>query len=875
MFGFTSESRSNSNEDGGFVSPAKIRSQQQSASVSSSHSNTMIQNLPTTSNTHALDGGDIQDMMHSPRFEEDEVDYRGKARDSNNDDEINQYEISIPVSAIVLNTSFTPILVTNQSNSTNLLSNNQQFMNVSGLSNNSSNQSASGSGQLNLFESSTSQKPRPQSARYCNSSISSIVLAMNPPTPPQGEIQQNKLLAVSNIENSFNNSGNSLLSSQNSACSGAHTTSSIISNKGSGTGSNGESGWTMTKQQRERFQHVEKLRSKLFESMETMNWLNEKASSSKHADQKNSVEVKKQKFVMECVSKLKFLDEFYDALNGRVRTFDCVRDVVEALDNFCSNILSFSHEKFGYIRSQESNGSSSSRKSIRMTTSTGLSTVSVGEKKSGSGNLLTGALSRDPSSEDMGSGSPLTTTALLKSSLDNNINELANAMEQNKLSPCFQHERLRDFIIGIWLELTKCDNNENKLNTLLNTKIKRSVVDSERINNTFNNSRRNSTNLTSLLQSTEDSSLSLFNSSLVRKESVKTLEKILIIEENLGEKLSNDIRILTDMFLTEMDDILAVFHDKQVKFIRSWYNEALDKCLLPFHSLNAMKKRKECLKGLKTDHTLSEEDFALKYVIEKDWKFLDRLCEYTPDWKIVSKNLPLVSAWTSNENYSNISDMRLTKFVGYFDCSIENATRALSHDVSLEKIYNNRVVWHEYSKPSMSSSLEKFPTALMSCVNETSGLHKKQSMELVISGKTKFIGNESTTELVESCFCFKSCNILKGNNSKDSDSSRFISIGARYITKVDNNRIRVMEVRFSRIAGFLKKTFLFSINMKKEMGLFYTSLIEIFTGEEEKGFPLASTSNNLMKVICDYARTYCHVDFGMKYSHSEDEIPVI
>ncbi|KAG2378725.1 hypothetical protein C9374_007873 [Naegleria lovaniensis] len=790
--------------------------------------------------------------------------------------------------------------------------------------------------------SSTTPRLRPQSARYASSSLSTS----------SWDKQQSGNLSTSNHSLGGVSTGTAVgagaaTSFISSKSDGASTTG--IKTSGTHHGMEGNGNWATSKQYRDGMEHIHKLREKFMDYVGTVHWWNgghttslnsgtastssptvlppSISSSSSSTASKDSSEIKKQRSMIECASKLIFLDEFYDALNMRVRSFETIKDVIQCIDTMCKILLNFAEKKQGYVRSGttslSSGGTASSTLNVDtdqqhetityqqpvllLGSSKGTSTTSSNSSSSSLATSLkhdrskhhpTTGLSRDPSSEEMGTNDRSSsgddggvsgmkdlvpnylTSKPKKDNMDvPHLKEFVSAMEQNRLYPCFQHERLRDLLITVWLEISKCESGgEEKLSAFFNSPMKRAIVDSDRVNNTLANSNRNSMNASTLLALNEKSGvdqLSLFNSNLMRKESSKTwsLDKIFHIEENTADRLANDIKILTDMFLIELEDVLAVFQEKHSKFVKNWITEAYEKCLLPFHAIQAIKKRKDTLKTLRNEFVFEEDDFEAKYVIDKDWRFVSKLCEHTSDWKLNSKNIPLVMSWSSVENYSSMPDMRLTKFVGYVDYSLENVMRAYCHDKSLDRIYSSKVQWHEYCKPCASSSLEKYPTAIMTTVNESSGLFKKQTMEMVVSGKTKFIGGENMTELFQGAFFFKSCNHLKNTKEGKSDSdSKLISIGARFFTKIDNCRTRIIEVKFSRIVGFLKKTFLFPMNMKKEMSLFHASMIEILEREQEQGFPIASNEDHLMRIICDYAKLYCRVDFKLKYTSTDDDI---
>ena len=663
---------------------------------------------------------------------------------------------------------------------------------------------------------------------------------------------------VPNIGSGMSNASAAGAGSQSGSATG-------MSNMPSGASLGSGVSWG-SQQNNERIEHVRRLREKFldyvgqYSTTTTITSVGNGSTSPKLTD-----DVKKQRFTMETISKLFFLDEFYDALNLRVRTFGVVADVVKALDKLSRNLLVFAERRFNYVRTRKvsNSGSMQNRNSIQLS-----STILHKDSRLSKSSELA---SKGGSSEDMGS---MISSKEIDQTKYNYLEEFATTlMDSGDTFPTFQHERLKDLIVGVFLEIQKGkQGGEEKMKEFLNSAVKRATVDIERNANTLSvNSNRKSLNATNVLLNTTENRISFFNADLSRTDSAITLEKILHMEENAGDRLANDIQIITDMFLIELDDQLALFHEKNAKFIKSWLAEATEKCLFTYQANDALKKRKEVLKTLKEEYKFAEDDFNSKFVIEKDWQFTQLLSEYTSDWKMVCKNLPSTTAWSSSESYSTIPDMKLTKFVGYFDFSLENAMRALCHDDTMEKFYNSKVTWHEYNAPCASSSLEKYPTTVMTSVNESGGLYKKQPMELVLSSKTKFIGSGNMTELVQGSLFFKSCNLVK--NTKESESNRFITIGAKYVTKVDNNRVRVLEVRCSKIAGFLKKTFMFSINMKKEMGLFYTNIYEILSRESEQGFPLPSQeTNNLMKAICDYSKTYCSVDFGEKYARTDDDI---
>nr|CAG4716685.1 unnamed protein product [Naegleria fowleri] len=791
---------------------------------------------------------------------------------------------------------------------------------------------------------------RPQSARYTSSSTG----ATSGGSGSSGSDQHKLSLSTSNHSLGGVSSGTGVGSAAatsfiSSKSDGAASTTGLYSKNSSSNmheleGSN-HSNWATSKQYRDGMEHIHKLREKFMEHVGALHWWNGGGSTNNNGTNhtnnnnnnnpsnsnkssnnnsshsptpnnlpsfKDSSEIKKQRSMMECASKLIFLDEFYDALNMRVRTFETIKDVIQSVEILCKRLLNFAEKKQGYVRSscssmqrghdhntdnsnnhdgQASSSSSSGGHHTRPQLSTdemGITYQPVLSSPSTSsqfGKEISEEMEKDMSSSPIGHHHHHHHYHHSKTHRNHpqpwldvpHLKEFVSAMEQNRLYPCFQHERLRDLLITLWLEISKCESGgEEKMNAFFNLPMKRAIVDSDRVNNTLENSNRNSMNASTLLALNEKTGVeTLFNSSIMRKESSKSwsLDKIFHIEENTADRLANDIKILTDMFLIELEDVLAVFQEKHSKFVKNWMTEAYEKCLLPFHAIQAIKKRKDTLKTLRNEFVFEEDDFEAKYVIDKDWRFVWKLCEHTSDWRLNSKNLPLVLSFSSVENYSSMPDMRLTKFIGYVDYSLENVMRAYCHDKTLDCIYSSKVSWHEYCKPCASSSIEKYPTAIMTTVNESSGLFKKQTMEMVVSGKTKFIGGENMTELFQGAFFFKSCNHLKNTKEGKSDSdSKLISIGARFFTKIDNCRTRIIEVKSSRIVGFLKKTFLFPINMKKEMGLFYSSMVEILEREQEQGFPIASSDDYLMRIICDYAKLYCRVDFKLKYTSMDDDI---
>ncbi|EFC41297.1 hypothetical protein NAEGRDRAFT_80711 [Naegleria gruberi] len=346
------------------------------------------------------------------------------------------------------------------------------------------------------------------------------------------------------------------------------------------------------------------------------------------------------------------------------------------------------------------------------------------------------------------------------------------------------------------------------------------------------------------------------------KNNHKPLEQL---DENQSHStnLKKQIQLLCDMFFIDLEDQFMLFQAKNYKYIKKWIGEGVKNKTIPNQVIEIYKRDREHNEKMQNEFKIQAEDFTTKHVIDKDWKFMKYFSnELSHHWFLTYSQLGKLANWNSFADFSSDNlNLRISKMIGYIDQPIEQVAKSFNYDNHLQYQFKN-MKWSSYNTIDDSNSLLKYPSVLMSGVYESGSIFSSRNMQLVFSSKSSFVGEE----LTEMQTIFKSCETVKEKSKKDIIKIKMPLLGIRILLKIDENRTRVTELRFSNLGGFLNsKIVIFNpISTKKSCLETYNSLLSAIAAHEGKGMP-SSQDNNLMRLWVDYCNHYAGINVVEKY----------
>nr|CAG4714824.1 unnamed protein product [Naegleria fowleri] len=331
-----------------------------------------------------------------------------------------------------------------------------------------------------------------------------------------------------------------------------------------------------------------------------------------------------------------------------------------------------------------------------------------------------------------------------------------------------------------------------------------------------------------------------------------------------------EIHMLCDMFFYDLEDLFVLFQEKYQGYVHHWVEVGLKNDHLPLHVIEVYRKKLEYNESMQSQITIDSSDFVSTNIIDKDWKFLRYLSkEYSPDWYVSYQDKRgSVIQWTTKKDYSTDNQkLRTAKVIDYYNLPIQDVVKAFCYDSHFSNVLED-VKYFDYNPINFSNSHQKYPSTTLSGIFNMK-LFSKKPIEMVLSSKTAFVGSE----LTEYMLMYRSCEIpaLDGHLKKKNKPKY---MGLRFITKIDTNRTRCVELRCGNVGGVANASFIVNnplIN-KKLAKTVSTSLKRHLAQAQQEGFPFPAPENNLAKVWVDYCKQYCNIDvrelFGNSASNS-------
>ena len=329
----------------------------------------------------------------------------------------------------------------------------------------------------------------------------------------------------------------------------------------------------------------------------------------------------------------------------------------------------------------------------------------------------------------------------------------------------------------------------------------------------------------------------------------------------------DEIQWLADMFLIELGDWFAFFEQKHSKHVYKWLNNSVHNQSLPKYVLEIYRRKKELDEKAMSEFRFNTEDLNMKHVIDYDWKFTKWMCkELNNNWYLTYSGMPQFMQWNSDEDFSTDNmELRNSKIVGYLDYTLDDVVKSTHYDTHLEYCFQN-VEWHHYTPINQSSSLQKYPAALMTATFDFGPLFALRGIQFVFSSKSQFLGKR----MIENAFLFKSSDYVKHQETKDLIKIPFV--GTRIYSMIDKNRTRYVESRTCNFGGFLNKKFIYTnpLSAKKFSSDNFNGISKAIKLNKEKGFPAPDFEKNyLAKIWYDYCKHYCDVDLQSQYSNQD------
>ncbi|KAL9655731.1 hypothetical protein ABK040_004964 [Willaertia magna] len=347
-----------------------------------------------------------------------------------------------------------------------------------------------------------------------------------------------------------------------------------------------------------------------------------------------------------------------------------------------------------------------------------------------------------------------------------------------------------------------------------------------------------------------------------------------------------DIQLIVNMFTTILSYHFSIFQQFNIKFINSWINKELENC--PNYLIENCKLRiyKFNKYYQNKNEKLKDKDFNCRFIIDKDFELTSFLTEfYTTTtssntsgksgenggngdgWRL-SKKFDLktlqqsnfLTVWKSKLNCTTIDNMKSVKIVNVLNCSLENIVKVVTTNSFAEKAVDSTesCSLQEFKPIQTNNSLQKYATAIHTCLFNFGPLFRKRSVENVTTLKCNFIGNElySVSNLYKTC-----CHVLKVNND---EPLKIISYGVRTYIKIDKQKTLFIDVSLTNLKGMLNKIMplLLTSGSNKFVSANREIMEKAIEEKRKEGFPKPNDEKDyLWMILKNYYETYCkHVD---------------
>jgi len=374
------------------------------------------------------------------------------------------------------------------------------------------------------------------------------------------------------------------------------------------------------------------------------------------------------------------------------------------------------------------------------------------------------------------------------------------------------------------------------------------------------------------------------------------------------EKLLNDVTTVCHSFFLEVNDWFHLYQRHDERFVSGWIGN--NRTVLLSNEWTQRMIHDDCKMveyGMEQFH-FSDNEFMEQQLSAKEWSFMDHLNEYTTDWKLgthtteytfdnddeeinreKTQQSNLVSTWVSDCNYSNFKGMKLIKFIGYVDSSIEEVSKAMHCDDNEVGFLFDNIRWNEYNKRTTEQddqsqsmavvnnsemdlsmfidSTNTYPSCNLTSVFNFGPIFKKRTVSLVLGSMSHFKSHVHQQEMFKTSMVYRSYDYLdsKTNKQLSANGFRMYMIGGRTFYKMDSNRTRYSEVRFVHLGGTLNSNIINRIIWKKLQKDSYQSVVKSLERQRGKPFP-SYDENYLTKVWVDSCRFLKNVDLNQYYS---------
>ena len=334
--------------------------------------------------------------------------------------------------------------------------------------------------------------------------------------------------------------------------------------------------------------------------------------------------------------------------------------------------------------------------------------------------------------------------------------------------------------------------------------------------------------------------------------------QIFDLKENENTLLTS-LKLLNQMFYTELEDYFNYFQKTSSKFLKKWFDNNVRN--LPLHCIDAIQKRKKRYTSYHESFRLTEEDMNLKTIVDADFDFVHYLCEHTEDWQLLDlfESDSSIQVYKSKENYSTISGMKLQKYITRVNQPIEVVARALLANEAHGDQYGLLVTgkYYDYREIDLNSSSNKYSTVIQSCTIDFGSLFRKRCLENVISAKGTFTTNN---ELVEVTQLYKTCSYL--NKDEEEGARKVVMMGTRYLQKEDSNTTRIVDARMFHLGGIMNSNLIVhKLSVKKMVQFFSDYLNKCLESAKKNSYAAPDLKEHCVwRTFSDYCRMHYKID---------------
>ncbi|EFC46691.1 predicted protein [Naegleria gruberi] len=349
-------------------------------------------------------------------------------------------------------------------------------------------------------------------------------------------------------------------------------------------------------------------------------------------------------------------------------------------------------------------------------------------------------------------------------------------------------------------------------------------------------------------------------------KSIPGIEEKQAEQSKLADYLDeNELKMLTYMLSSELEDYFSLFQKSNVKYMKKWLEKNVKS--LPNYIIDTISKKRKKYLHYHENYKLREEDLNMKTILDSDFEFIQYLAEHTEDWTIMNSDSPIIQSFKSKENYSKIPDMKMQKFISKINYSIENVlkTTLCNTDEIGEK--DNMIEcseYHHYTEIDPSVSSRKYSSVIQTSIMNYGSIFKKRSLENVISCRATFCGDE----IQDAIHLYKTCSYVSNKNEDSKAPVKIVIVGGRIFSRIDSNRTKVIDVRMFNVGGmFFNSDFVVhKLSSKKMLDDTLEYLEKSMKKSEKEGFPMPQSDKHFIwKTFADYCKVHCKVNVELKW----------